>query len=377
LLAGEGATRIDRSGSWHALMPELERRLFSAAATVLPEGEVLDMESARERMEAGAYDLVIIPPVAGEAPRLARIPDWPVVAWLEASGPLFTRSLPPWSHLVSDAKERFALGFSAHPKGLPSGSADASALLPWLGLRSSLRPMNARRRMSARLARANATSPASEWTEGLALHFAAQSESSPFDTPAWRVELDPAALDRLGRTAAAHPLSPSLRFVWESLASILSARREVELVHAYLAPLAAAHAPWPGLVLALAEADLESLDPRAARRRLDPLLSAEKTDPRVAWMYARALAAEDEHAAAADLLEKLRGTGLGWPAIERCLAIERFLAGASDAREALEQRLAAHPEDRMVERLLQEGGEADPFGPIDPWEPAEIGVGYD
>jgi hypothetical protein len=31
----------------------------------------------------------------------------------------------------------------------------------------------------------------------------------------------------------------------------------------------------------------------------------------------------------------------------------------------------------MVERLLREGGEADPFGTIDPWEPAEIGVGYD
>ncbi|MEE8469136.1 MAG: hypothetical protein V3T22_11815, partial [Planctomycetota bacterium] len=90
ILAEAGVASVDRSAAWWRAMHWLEAELFRGQEAFLPErcgmtGEVCSPSVARERLAAGEYDLVIVPPVRDTAPLAPRV-ELPAgtlaVAWL-------------------------------------------------------------------------------------------------------------------------------------------------------------------------------------------------------------------------------------------------------------------------------------------------------
>ena len=109
-----------------------------------------------------------------------------------------------------------------------------------------------------------------ELTRGLALHFAAQQLSSPYETRAQQIELEEEALRAFFAAApAAGKLDPFTRVLWEALAWLCMEKRMPEHALVYLEPMAERFAPWPALDRAVARAYLEVLEPATARRFLE------------------------------------------------------------------------------------------------------------
>jgi len=118
-----------------------------------------------------------------------------------------------------------------------------------------------------RLAEANGD----ELTAGLAKHLAVQALSSPWAGRAERTELDPDALTHLLAAAIAGEPDRLTRGVWDGLAAVLVGKRDVEAIWEWVEPVAEEWGDWFEGEVALAHADLESLDVDAAAARVAAL----------------------------------------------------------------------------------------------------------
>jgi len=373
VLATLGLAAIDRTAAWHRAMPAVEERLFAAGP---PPGEVLAPAEARERLDDGAYGWVVAAPAAGP------IVTWKSEAreiWSPADGPRLTDlalegETVGVAWIAGDA--RLAHGSELDPLVLDADRLEHLSLGlvrgPFqgeVGARGPLFRIEAARGPSARellgtmpqqrsfaLERATAAAlvapEAPELARGLALHFAAQRLSSPYETRAQQIELDEEAL-RAFAAAVPEVLDPLSVEVWEGLAWLCQAKRMPELALVYLEPVAERHAPWPALDRALAAAYREMLEPAEALRFLERLRGS-TPDDLGAWIESAACAEEvgDPAQAQAFLDEALRRPVVRTPAEERALGLALARLGDRRGLPLLEKSLRTAPDDAEVRAAL-------------------------
>ncbi|MEM1450971.1 MAG: hypothetical protein AAGI22_17765 [Planctomycetota bacterium] len=306
-----GVETIDRTAGWWRAMRALEQRLFSGRTP--PQGAVVSPHHADVEASSGAYDLVLVLPSGGRSAGSLDLgpADDPidVVHWLDSTRPVAHLALGGSALLSTDGVESFSLARirardAGHAGRVDVGPPRSSpTLVGWMSVRPDERPRRAWRETAARLA---AAPGAGAFERALALHAAAQRVSSPFATPAERVELDPEALELWRDDAVAREaLSPLRREVVEGLAHVLEGQRDVARTFDTIEPIAAAHAPWPALERTLAWAEGEELEFEAAAARMAPLWRAEPGDVATARAYAHALVEAGEPTDAVDVLRPL------------------------------------------------------------------------
>ncbi|MCB9916742.1 MAG: hypothetical protein H6828_16600 [Planctomycetes bacterium] len=218
------------------------------------------------------------------------------------------------------------------------------------------RGIAAKRRLAQRLA---AAEQAPGVLSVLAAHFAAQRIDNKWESEALAMELEDAVQDALGR-AAAGPTPDALTVqAAEALARVLGEKRRVDALYPTLGPAAERHAPWPALEVALAQADLELLDPAAAVERLEPLLAG-RGGSAAAWaMLAEGQQQLGHDEDAARSLERALALAPGNEELERRLAVAAVRAGRPDGPQRLARALDEAPQS---EELLRYRG-AGPWGP--------------
>lgn len=361
ILTSLGATTIDRTASWSEAMPRLEAELFRNGPIPLPAGSVLSLAEASDKCQSLGYDLVIIPPVPGRAPSIPAYTDGhptPVVAWFDAGEQLAWRSIE--RPVLLSAHE-----FGALSLGIVWGMDDLTTLgrvqagdsgsapwpLDWLQSRTYERSFRSQAAMGERLAAGNAEGPAAALTAGLAAHYSAQQHSSPFENESQQIEISEASLELLRSAALERVPDAFTREVWNGLATILTGKRAIEHIYTYIAPIAEAWAPWRELELALAEAELEALEPGAAAKRLEALLAAGSGDRAVRELLARARTQEENYPEAIRLLRGLFQDSLD-PRVERQLGLVLFETGDPEGRGILERVFEHDHEDVEVGALL-------------------------
>ncbi|MEM7518436.1 MAG: hypothetical protein AAF368_16125, partial [Planctomycetota bacterium] len=271
---GRNAT-IDRTASFHPLLPDLERALFAVGGYELPaSGETLSPKDAEERLAAANYDLVIAPPVlSGPTPRnafggLAKGASETTFAfWIDASSSQVGASAlgeDSRALLVSDGLERWAIGlvqgpgvrdfgepvanYGAEPRAIALGApVDAPPLSLWLSTRAHRKGRVCAELLGARLQRANQETAAGKLSQVLARTTAIQHESSPFADEAASTEIDEQALTLLREAALEQ--TPDLftaRFI-ERMGRTLLGKGWIDETHELLEPIAARYAPRPEL----------------------------------------------------------------------------------------------------------------------------------
>ncbi|MDA1264841.1 MAG: tetratricopeptide repeat protein [Planctomycetota bacterium] len=353
LMNTSGVTRVDRTAAWWRTMDDLETRLFQGQTEITPPvGEVVAPGVAEKRLAAGAYDLVVVPAVKGgpppRAPRLPEVEGTIVVAWIDASLDLAQRRLPEYVLVTLDGMHEPALALVSGleldeqpaapdmPAFWRSGAPiDAPGVREYGFERGEDRDRRARSALMRRFAQAYDNSPWEELTAGLAAHFEAQVRSSPWADRAVGSELvEPALTHLLAAGARAQP-DRLTREVWDGLADILIGKRDVEGIWRWVEPLAGFWDDWKMGEIALALADLESLDVEAAAARLAPI----ETTPADLELY-------DHHRRARlKLAAALRDAG-----------------DAQGAQDLVEELLREDPENRRAWGLL---------APVPPEEPEE------
>ena len=321
-----GAIRVDRTAPWFAAIEPVERALFGTVRR--PEGELVRPALARKRLRAGDYDLVLATPVHGPVLKLksqAELPwgtvaapfpgglDVPYgtpdgtsdgtpggtpggtpdgtigVAWLDAASPLGTARIEGPVLLAMDRFRHPSVGLVRGRPGAVEGAPRTLELGPpvpgpgpWelLGTLPRHRHFALHRALFDRLEQAAAGGPQAELTRGLALHFAAQRPSSPYESEVERIELDEDELRAFFADAGAvDALDPFARDLWEGLAWLLSGKRRPDLVLVYLEAVSQRHGPWPALDRVVARAYRELLDPEEALRVARRALAATPRDP--------------------------------------------------------------------------------------------------
>ena len=388
-LSDLGASNIDRTASWHDAMPALEEHLFTRRGQSIPRGSILAPSEARAKL--ASYDLVIALATRSEAPLIPSIEakssdatqsDGPIIAlWIDAGLGIHRRELDRPVLLDADGVTELSVGLLYGLElipGQPVGHGDEQrvAFAPGepLDRASAWRERFVRwaRReelgdylLTDRLARANPEGSAGKLAEGLAQHYRAQRRSSMFETPEQQIELSPQALQTL---SAAYELEGPDRFgreVWMGLARTLVGQRRIELIYDHLEPLVERFAPWPALQLALAHADLESLDPQGAVERLEGLdRQGGQVEVEALKLRVRATSGLGDHAAAARDLRRLEVlVPSDWQ--RRELAIQTTLAGDPEGPNLLRVILLVDPDDQAVRELLEHGTIPAPSGEHD------------
>jgi hypothetical protein len=198
-------------------------------------------------------------------------------------------------------------------------------------------------------------------SSALALFYARQTASPPFEHGLTRIELDEGILTWLDRAATEAPLDPFLRASWSWIARVLVEKRDVTNIDRFLTPLAAAHAPWSDLEIALAYADLEGLDAPAAAKRLEAVVALESSNWR-AWF---ALGEAREIAKDAAGAVKAFGTVCEllpdqYP-LRRRLAMAKVRLGDPTGRTLVAELLTRNPRDEELKAFL--GPDAPPPPP--------------
>lgn len=290
-LVSHDVTRIDRTGAWAAIMPQVESELF--ANETLPRGDVLSMSEAKRRWNEGHYDLVWIPSVTGECPA---IPEWSAdspslaVAWFDAAAMAARRSLPERGLLHVDSPDRISIAFVSRPSeatGLRLGSPTRfDGVLDNLQLHVHQRELWEFDAFAERLRRANEGEEFAALSAAIAQFGSVQRESSPWGTPAEATEVDERSMELLCAAVEAHPKHAATRAWAESIGRVLIGKRRIDWLEEFLAPLAEAHAPWPELELLRAEAELEGLLYDRVLERLERL---DSSDPTAYLLKGRAL----------------------------------------------------------------------------------------
>lgn len=371
-----GATRIDRSASWHASMPALEEVLFRGFE--LPQGEVLRPAEARRRIAAGAYELVLVPSVAGPAPTTRGL-GWPralggavpaprtvAVVWIDSRRDLAHRALGARVLCCTADLEDLALGIVyASPPGLRPelpGALEAGRPIPaadplsTLLLRRELRPIESRRRIARRLAGANQEGRAGLLADALARFYAEQRPGSTYEKRAQRVVLSAEVLHELREAAmSAAALDPFLTQVIEALAAILRGKRAVEEILEVLEPIADRHPGWPALEEALAYADLELLEPELAAQRMEWLLEERGPTAERLLLAGEGRAQNGEPRLAAAHFRRAWELEPGNRDLRRRLAIQLVLAGEPEGGTLVRELLAEQPEDEELRAFLGPG----------------------
>jgi len=362
-----GASSVDRTGSWYASMELLEHWLFEGNSDWVP-GEVVAPSEARVRLAAGRYDLILVPPVTGDAPttrNLASPADSTAVVWLDGASGIETQhfgsfvlaTAPGLTELqvaVVRGPQVEAVRLSTaidRPGFLVAGEPrDRLPTLELLQLHEPARPDRLRARLAERFAAAE-RSPG--LAAGLAAHFEAQRPNSPFTDPVEAVDTSDEACERFAEAASAPEPDALAIEVAEALAFLLGRQRKVEEIDRYLAGPAERHAPWPALDVALGLAALEFLDPDLALEHLVRAHSAFPGTPESLAMLAEAQAQTGDDAGAVVSLERAQALAPGLHALERRLAIAWVRAGDPRGPEAVREALAVHPEDK---ELLEHSG---------------------
>lgn len=311
VLATYEGLSVERTSVWWRHSDAVARALLGDAP---PPPPALSPAEATRRLRAGEFDLVLVLPARGQ--RLPTLPahyrpapapaplrgDWSVpagtlgVVWVDAGSDLSTTDLGERVIVVASPLEQPSLGLvtgaSAATEELPRGAPatlGSPRLLDALGWN---RLHRARAAAFARLARANATTEWAQVLEFFALHYGAQTESSPFLTHDERVEIEPRALEALRDAALGEEPGGFVRDLVSDVAIVLTNKRRPDLVLEYVEPIAEARPEWEdldrSLLLAYVELDVpEEVDPLLARvLERDPydirllLLAAEWEDHR-------------------------------------------------------------------------------------------------
>ncbi|MBL8859601.1 MAG: tetratricopeptide repeat protein [Planctomycetes bacterium] len=379
-LALHSPARIDRTAAWHKSMAVLESQLFAREgqpSLPVPEGDVISLATARERIASGAYDLVIAVPFPGDAPAIDPAPapaTTTIVRWLALDEPLAqvaneNSATLAGSDLVhpvvlsADGLDQPAFGIVTNGTLAPHDSPrrvrafaferDDEATCPWQRVRSlwGVRADRARASTFRALERATPGALAS----ALSKFYSAQVPSSPFESPSQRVELYADALAEFERAAREEPLDPFLRSAWNWIARVLIEKRDVTLIDTYLAPLAAAHPDWSMIEIALAYADLEGLEPDAAILRLQRIVERENTNAR-AWF-----ALAESYEIDGQLEEAVRAFRRTCELVPDRVPLRRRLAMAlcrvedPEGRRLVQELLTANPADEDLKVFLEPG----------------------
>jgi len=371
-LRSAGAGTIDRTGAWWLAMDHVERELFEGVPT--PPGERLPPGQALARVAEGAYDLVIVAPVPGDAPHVPAIEapaKTTVVAWIPIDQPVWHRALGDQVVLSGDGLEHPSFGVVVHgarpaeawasPLFVPAGAPSAVPTpLAWLSRSSSPRlderSDEARAGAFARLARASSGAPHERLLAGIELFHRAQTPSSPYEKPHEQIELPREALERFRDAALTGPPNAYVRDLWSWLARVLGGQRWVEETYELVGPVAARIAGVPELEIALARADLESLDPAGARARLVPLLERNPDEVEVVYLLGEAEVALGDHRAALARFERALELRPENPTLLRRRAVSGAKAGDPRARAWVEALLEeVEGEDPELRALLGPG----------------------
>jgi Flp pilus assembly protein TadD len=183
----------------------------------------------------------------------------------------------------------------------------------------------------------------------------AQVVSSPYETQEEQVELPDEVLQLLTRAGATPRVDAYARSAIERAAAVLVGKRDVQRLTSFATPLAAQHAPWPALEIALAHADLESLDAEGAVARLKALAPLAPRTVEYHGLYALALEEAGD----------LTGAVSAWRAalalqpeahnLQRSLAAALVRNGDPEGRRLVEALLQEHPEDEALRAYLGPG----------------------
>ena len=386
-----GVTRVDRSAAWFDGMRRLDEKLFESLPA--SSGERLDTREARRRIDAGEYDLVIVLPVSGDPPELRDL-GVPVrttlVAWFAFGERIVARDVGAQVIFSTDGIDDPCIGMVVHGATLAADDRDAPLLvsageaisspvpLTWLmklgAGRFDERESWCRAHTARRLSDAARGGPNEKLMRAFAILYSRTVRGAESDAREDKIELPDEALALFEEVALAGPPGAFVRQMWEGLARLLLAKREIGDIFKYVKPLAEKYAPWPALEEVLAQGDLEALEPESAVRRYRALIDARALAPTP--MIASDTA--DAYGAASSDAARARDTALGrskdlelwyWLGESQRRAgdhtsaaqsWQRALELAPDNRNlkralAMELVRAADPEGRkMVEELLQQ-----------------------
>ncbi|MCP3919967.1 MAG: hypothetical protein GY711_30935 [bacterium] len=363
LLNDLGAVQVDRGAAWWRAMAGIEALTDGSIVN----GAILAPGEARARIADGVYDLVLVPPCGGSAPVIPDV-EAPagtlVVAWIDgAADDLAARAIGRPLLLLADGIEQLCVGIvwgrddevGRAPAATPffaSGEPTGGSLLARLEPATWLRPDRNRLELGRRLENANVGGPHASFTAGLRRHLAVQSASSPYETREQRIELDEEALDLFYLAGLEAEPDRFLREWWVGLSRVLRGKRDIVNIYELLEPLEETWGPWKELVLALAEADLEELDPDGALARLETVIATSATDPELFAIRGRAHEEKGDYATAAEAWRRARELRPGEASIERSLGIALFKANDPEGKTILEGILKRMPEDVTVAELL-------------------------
>ena len=204
-------------------------------------------------------------------------------------------------------------------------------------------------------------SPQADLVDALALFHAAQERSSQFESLEERTELPPGSLLKFRSAALAGPMSPYLKRTWETLARILVRKRWIEEIYTYVQPVAEGHHPWPALEIALARADLESLAPGDAARRLEPLAAGATETFEVFELLGTAYCGLSEGAKALEAWKRAVELPTDDRVARRKLILAVARTGDPVGITATQRLLVEMPEDPEVRGVLERPEGAGPM----------------
>lgn len=361
LLRAAGAVLLDRSAAWWRAMPTMERELNGGPINLVP-GEIRSLEDARERWLSGEYDLILALARPGMAPAIEtpeRIADTTVVLWLDSAAPLVDRHLGEQLLLAASGLRQLVLAVTdpvtaERAQSFASGYARGCVLpIDRLLRREWERPDPERTLLLDRLAIWNPHY--GRFLETLARLCALQSHSSPFATLSQAIELNPGLVAELCASATEHGGDPLVYNVLVGLARVLMERRDIALLLECIEPLSAAWGQPLDLVVTLAQADLESLDPASSEARLEPFMRRSQVHPDVWRLRGDALYQLGRYAEAAELWRDLEATAGLSETYRRRYALALLRSGAPQGVVLARAILLEHPEDGELSAALEAG----------------------
>ncbi len=390
----EAKVELERTAAWYRSFETLEKELFAGHPD--PLGEVLSPVEARARIEAGRYDLVIAAPTHGpvllpkgaswlpwasvEEPLLQalELPEGTVgVVWIDAASPLTRRQLGDGVMLAMERFDDLSVGvvFGVKPGERPDGApmfapgtpSGRIGILPLLDTLPRARLFQLQTAVMESLAEANENNPRGGIVRGLAQHYGAQEESSPYEKRAQQIELNEDALrSYMQALPEKGDLDQFSRELWEAVAWLLTEKRRPDLGLAFLEPLADAYTPWPRLDRAVAYAHRELLDPKTALKFLRRAERSIKLDINLYLEFAATARELGDDDLAVICLRKGLAIQPDRIDLELPLALALMRLDKPEGREILERLARQYPDHEEIPHYLVEGppkGGPQPFSP--------------